>query len=192
VKTLFGFYNFPEKWSELNPRFAFADGEVNLNIQLFTELDESRASVVNSDCQPQQVATFMVKVAVALSYCGVMAARIGGHLNQAQENMDKLKARKVSALTSDPDPTKRPKSDAALERVLASDIETIDLKWAIEDLKVMHQFCGDTFRTLQKDAENWRARYYGAQTDRKLTPGINEPWSPEAEPGLPPRIGGGV
>lgn len=184
MKTLFGFYNFPEKWSEINPRFADMDGEVNLNLQFFTELDVARADVVNSDCLPSQVQTFMVKVSVALSYCAVMAARIGGHLNQANERMDKLMAQKSSALGQ------TAKSDAALGRALSADLDIINLKWAIKDLEVMHQYTNDIFRTLQKDAENWRARFYGAHSDRKLTPGVNDPYTGGDDVGVPPRIGG--
>jgi|CXWL01.1.fsa_nt_gi hypothetical protein len=188
MKTLFSFYNFPEKWSEINPRMAFADSEVNLNIQFFTELDVARADVVNSDCLPFQVQAFMVKVAIALSYCAVMAARIGGHLNQANEKMDKLVATKTAQFAPDA------KSDAALGRKLAADLEIIELKWQIKDLEVMHEYTNNIFRTLQKDAENWRARYYGGQSERKLTPGVNEPYMGEGPgmsgDGLPPSLGG--
>ena len=185
MKTLFTFYNFPEKWSDINPRFAFADSEVNLNIQFFTELDSARADVVNSDCLPSQIQQFMVKVSVALSYCAVMAARIGGHLNQANERMDKLVARKSGELAASA------KSDAALGRAIGADLEVIELKWQIKDLEIMHQYTGDIFRTLQKDAENWRARFYGAHSDKKLTPSVNEPYTggDEGMSGLPPRIG---
>lgn len=169
MKTLFTYYNFPEKWAEINPRFAFGDSEVNLNIQFFTELDVARAEVVNSDCLPTQVQSFMVKVSVALSYATVMAARIGGHLNQAKNNMDVLVAQKKGALKD------TVKSQAALDSAVASDLEVIKLKWFIADLEVMHKYSEDVFRTLQKDAENWRARYYGAQTDRKLTPSVEAP-----------------
>lgn len=188
MKTLFSFYNFPEKWADINPRMAFADSEVNLNLQFFTELDVARAEVVNSDCLPQQIQTFMVKVSVALSYCAVMAARIGGHLNQAQERMDKLVATKTAQFAPEA------KSDAALGRKLSADLEIIELKWQIKDLEVMHGYSENIFKTLMKDAENWRARFYGAHSDRKLTPGVNEPYtgegSPEMSGGLPPRLGG--
>jgi len=186
MKTLFTFYNFPERWSEINPRFAFADSEVNLNLQIFTELDQARADVVNSDCTPFQIQTFMVKVSVTLSYCAVMAARIGGHLNQAQERMDKLVASKTATLAANA------KSDAALGRALSADLDIIELKWQIKDLDVMHKYAEDIFKTLQKDAENWRARFYGAHSDKKLTPGVEAPYTgaDDAEGGLPPRIGG--
>lgn len=187
MKTLFSFYNFPEKWSEINPRFAFADSEVNLNLQFFTELDSARADVVNSDCTPIQIQTFMVKVSVALSYCAVMTARIGGHLNQANEKMDKLVASKASVLSS------TVKSDAALTRALSADLDVIQAKWEIEDMKVMHTYACDIFKTLQKDAENWRARFYGAHSDKKLTPGVEAPDTGAngvyQGSGLPPRIG---
>lgn len=186
MKTLFSFYNFPEKWSEVNPRLAKLDEEVNLNIQFFTELDSARADVVNSDCTPIQIQTFMVKVSVALSYCAVMAARIGGHLNQANEQMDKLTARKSSEFAPNA------KSDAALGRMLASDLELIELKWTIKDLEVAHKYAEDIFRTLMKDAENWRARFYGSHSDKKLTPGVEAPYTggDDIEGGVPPRIGG--
>ncbi len=185
MKTLFTFYNFPEKWSELNPRFGFADTEVNLNLQFFTELDEARARIVDSDCTPIQIQTFMVKVSVALSYATVMAARLGGHLNQANEQMDKLMARKSSELGASV------KSDAALGRALGADLEVIEAKWQIKDLEVMHKYSEDIFRTLQKDAENWRARFYGAHSDKKLTPGVEAPdtGADGYRDGLPPRIG---
>lgn len=185
MKTLFSFYNFPEKWSEINPRFAFADAEVNLNLQFFTDLDVARADVVNSDCTPLQIQAFMVKVSVALSYCAVMTARIGGYLNQANEKMDKLVAQKSGILA----PTA--KSDAALTRAMSIDPEVIQAKWDIEDIKVMHSYSENIFKTLQKDAENWRARFYGAHSDKKLTPGVEAPdtGGDGYTGGLPPRLG---
>lgn len=188
MKTLFSFYNFPERWSEINPRFAFADNEVNLNLAFFTELDVARAEVVNSDCTPQQVQSFMVKVAVALSYATVMAGRIGGHVNQASEKFDTLVAQKKSELA----PTA--KSQAALDSAVAVDLKVIEAKWMIKDLEIMHTYACDIFKTLQKDAENWRARFYGAHSDKKLTPSVNEPYVGEggfAGDGLPPSLSGG-
>lgn len=188
MKKLFSQYAFPESWAELNPRFAFADSEINLNIQFFTELDWERAQVVDSDCTPMQIQTFMVKVSVALSYATVMAARLGGHLNQARERMDNVTAARTSALSPSA------KSDAALARQLTLDPDLIKAKWEVADLEVMHKYSEDVFRTLQKDAENWRARFYGAHSDRKLTPSVNEPYTGgdvDVEAGiLPPRIGG--
>jgi hypothetical protein len=185
MKTLFGFYQFPEKWAEINPRFSEMDGEVNMNLQLFTDLDVARAALVDSDCLPHQIQHFMVKVSVALSYCAVMAARIGGHLNQANELMDKLVATKSSKIAE------TAKSEAAIGRAVAADLEVINLKWGIKDLEVMHQYSGDIFRTLMKDAENWRARFYGAHSDKKLTPSVNAPFTGDEDGvGIPPRVGG--
>lgn len=189
MKTLFTFYNFPERWSEISPRMAALDSEVNLNLQFFTELDVARADVVNSDCTPFQIQQFMVKVSVALSYCAVMAARLGGHLNQANEQMDKMIARKSVELAPNV------KSDAALGRALGTDLEVIELKWGIKDLEIAQTYCENIFKTLQKDAENWRARFYGAHSDKKLTPSVNDPYTGGGDgdgmgAGLPPRIGG--
>jgi len=189
MKTLFTYYNFPESWAELNPRFSGMDQDVNISLKLFTDLDAERAAVVDSDCLPQQVASFMVRVAVAMSYCSVVSARLGGHLNQAMERMDNLQAEKLSALFGNADPALRPKSEAAANRAITVDAQVIKLKWEIEDLKVAKEYSENVFRTLQKDAENWRARYYGAQSDKKMTPGINAPDDGERMSGYPPRIG---
>lgn len=188
MKTLFTFYNFPELWSEISPRMAELDKEVNLSLKLFTDLDVARADVVNSDCTPIQIQEFMVKVSVTMSYCVVMAARLGGHLNQSQEQMDTLVAQKTAAIAPNV------KSDAALGRALGADLEIIELKWTIEDFKVALSYAEGIFKTLQKDAENWRARYYGSQSDQKLTAGVNEPYTGEHGGGfgggLPPSFGG--
>ena len=189
MKTLFG-SQFPEKWSEINSRFGFYDTQVNLDLQFFTRLDVEREAVADGDCLPEQIQAFMVKVSVALSYCNVIAARIGANLNVANEMMDKLVAKKSAALAA------TAKSDAALGRALGVDLEVIELKWQIKDLEVMHSFAEGVFKTLQKDAENWRARFYGAHSDKKLTPSVNdgEPYTGGSDGGydgksLPPRVG---
>lgn len=186
MKTLFSSYNFPEKWSEINPRFAAFDNEVNLNLQLFTDLDVAREAVVSSDCLPFQIQEFMVKVSVTLSYCAVLTARVGGYLNQARCDMDYLIARKKGELG----PTA--KSQAALDSAINIDVEVIKAKWLVADIEVMHTYAQDIFKTLQKDAENWRARFYGAHSDKKLTPGVEAPDTGAHggyQGGLPPRIG---
>ena len=189
---LFDQCQFPESWGELNPSLAVLDKEVNLNMKIFTDLVVAQADVIDADCLPQAVGSFMVRVQVAMSYCVVQTARIGCKLNEYSMAMDRIRAQKATVLNNQEEVAKRPKSDAALERSLTIDPDLIALKWSIEDLKVAHKFCEDTFRTLQKGAEAWRARYYGAGADKNLTPGIND----ADEPGdgrvsaFPPRIGG--
>jgi len=185
MKTLFSSYNFPERWSEINPRFAAFDNEVNLNLQLFTDLDVARAAVVSSDCLPFQIQEFMVKVSVTLSYAAVMSARIGGYLNDARCQYDLLVAKKKGELAA------TAKSQAALESAINSDLDVIKSKWLVADIEVMHKYSEDIFKTLQKDAENWRARFYGAHSDKKLTPGVEAPDTGAHggyQGGLPPRI----
>jgi len=187
MKEIFGHYRFAEKWAEINPRMAFADKEVNLDIGLFAGLDVERAAVVDSDCTPIQVQAFMIRVSVALSYCAVMIARLGGLLVGHQEKLETARAQKAASLVG------QVKSDAALERQLGTDQALIAMKWEVEDLKVMQTYAENVFRVLTKDAENWRARFYGAQQDRKLTPGVEDPsWShgPGAGRGVPPSYGG--
>lgn len=185
MKTLLDSYNFAENWAEINPRFAFGDKEVNLNIQFFTDLDVARCAVIGSDCTHIQIQDFMVRVTVALSYCNVMTARLGGILVQTQENLEKQKAIKAGALVGSV------KSDAALERQLSIDSDLITLKWEVEDLKIMKDYTENIFKVLTKDAENWRARFYGAQQDRKLTPNVEAPYTGGNDDGaVPPPIGG--
>lgn len=183
--------NFPQSWSELNPNLAVLDREPNLNLSIFTDLAEEQANVIDTDCLPGAVAHFMVKIQVVMSYTNVMAARVAFKLNEYGMAMDRVRAQKAAALNGNEEVAKRPKSDAALERALTIDPDLIALKWSIEDLKTVHEFCKDTFRTLQKGAEAWRARYYGAGADKNLTPGINAPDDGEGSvSAFPPSIGG--
>ena len=184
MKNIFG-YNFAESWKEISPRLAGLDKVVNLNVKMFVELDVERGAVVDSDCSPIQVQSFMIRVAVALSYCNVICTRLASMAVQAQENLDKVRAQKSAMLMG------TAKSDAALERMLGIDPDVSSLKWEAADYEVAQGYADRTFDTLKKDAENWRARFYGAHQDRKLTPGLNDP-GPEGsgQGGVPPRIGG--
>jgi hypothetical protein len=187
---LLDFANFHESWAEIHPNLAAMDKEVNLNIKIFTDLAFAQAQVIDTDCLPSAVASFMVRVQVAMSYTNVMTARVGVMLNEYSMAYDKGRAQKAAALNNAEEVAKRPKSEAALERMLTIDPDLISLKWSIEDLKIAHEFCKDTFRTLQKGAEAWRARYYGAGADKNLTPGINESDPEERNvSAFPPRIG---
>lgn len=190
MKKLFGGHLFPESWNDLGPRFSELDAHPQLRIGFFLELDEARSNIVNSDATPFQIQDFMTKVAGALSYCAAMNITLGGHLNQANQAMDNLIAKKSGELSQ------TAKSDAALGRALGIDLEVIELKWGIKDLEIAIGYTENIFKTLQKDAENWRARFYGAQSDKKLTPGVNSPHEGESDggvfgkDGLPPSFGG--
>ena len=169
MRVLLKSYQFPEKWSDLNPRFAVYDDMVNLNLKMFTDLDAERVVAMDSDCSPVMIQAMMCRVATSLSYCSALHCSIGGLLNMVSFELDKLTAARSGQLSQ------TAKTDAALARQLTIDLPLIESKWQVKDLEIMQKYAENMFKTLQKDSENWRSLFYGATADKKLTPSVNEP-----------------
>lgn len=169
MKILLKSYQFPEAWSELNPRFAIYDKMVNMSLAIFTDLDEERLRAMNSDCSPVMIHELMCRASTTLSYCTTLHCRIGGLLNMVNVELDNLTASKSAQLSQ------TAKSDASLARALTLDLQLIESKWQVKDLEIMRDYAQHMFWTLKQDAETWRSLYYGATSDRRLTPSVNEP-----------------